>query len=87
MSSVNNITCQVKAMIEAIIGAALVQDCELLGGGILDSLSIIELITSIEAQFGLSLSSEDFTHYNFNSIHAICQLVLSKGQSGETVPK
>ncbi len=87
MNTIEDIMCRVKTMIEAIIGTALVQDCELLGGGVLDSLSTIELITSLEVQFGISLSTEDFTHYNFNSIHAICQLVLSKRQSGEAASK
>lgn len=87
MNSTEDITCRVKAMIEAIIGTALVQDCELLDGGVLDSLSTIELVTLLEAQFGVSLSTEDFTHYNFNSIHAICQLVLSHGQAGKAWSK
>ena len=51
---------------------------DLLDLGILDSLSIVELVTRIEKEFGVRLAADDFTHQNFNSVDAICQLITAK---------
>ncbi len=51
---------------------------DLLDLGILDSLSIVELVTRLEKEFCVRLAADDFTHQNFNSVDAICALVSSK---------
>jgi acyl carrier protein len=49
-------------------------DTGLFSGGLIDSLSVIELISFVEAEIGLSIPPADITLENFDSINRIVRL-------------
>jgi acyl carrier protein len=50
----------------------------LLGLGIIDSVAMVDLIAFLERSFGISVSDDDMTPENFDSIDAIASFVASK---------
>ena len=50
-------------------------DSDLLEGGILDSMKLVELMLSLEQAFGITVSMEDLDIENFRSISRIAGLV------------
>jgi len=48
---------------------------DLLSAGILDSLSILTLVTFIEESFGIQVQDEDVVYDNFKSINAMAEYV------------
>lgn len=50
-------------------------DTELIESGILDSLSILSLVTELEEQFNVEISDEAIIAQNFATIQDIAQLV------------
>lgn len=69
---------QIRAMVAEIAGTELTSDVNLLGSGVLDSLKTMSLVGELEDAFDISLDVEDFTHFNFDSVDAIADLVKSK---------
>lgn len=58
-------------------------DADLIGGGMMDSLALVALITDIEEEFDIELPLDDFDIDAFRSIHSISAFVsgaLSGGQ-------
>ena len=58
--------------------AELADDQPLLVDGIIDSLGIFTLIAFIEKEFGIKIAPEDVVLDNFESVHAISNLVQSR---------
>ncbi len=52
-----------------------------LGTGILDSTGILEMITFIEEQFGVTFLDEELTSENFDSIDRVVAMLLRKNGS------
>lgn len=52
---------------------------DLLGGGILDSLGMMKLITFIEETFNIEVAPEDMVIENFMTVENICEYISSKG--------
>ena len=50
----------------------------LIDDGILDSLQIMQLIMAIAEEFDVEIDGDDIVPENFNSLDAICALVMSK---------
>lgn len=65
-------------LITEIIGRPLEREDELLGTGTLDSMMTMMLVGRLEDEFGISFDADDFTHFNFNSVKAIQELVIRK---------
>ncbi|HKI55042.1 MAG TPA: phosphopantetheine-binding protein [Anaerolineales bacterium] len=51
--------------------AQLDESEDLLGAGILDSLSILKLVAHIDESFGIEIPDEDVVYENFHSLKAI----------------
>lgn len=64
--------------------AAISGDESLLDSGILDSASILELVSFLESRFGIVISDEELLPENFETINAIVALVEAKGGSGSS---
>ena len=47
----------------------------LLDDGILDSLLVMELIDKLEKEFDIKIPPDEFSHYNFNQVTRIEELV------------
>ena len=62
--------------------AAIAADESLLDSGILDSASILELVSFLESRFGIVIPDEELLPENFETIGAIVELVEAKGGSG-----
>lgn len=73
--SITKLKNQIKNIVEKVIEKKVVEEDGLLDNGVLDSLATVRIITEIEDVFNISISNDDFTHYNFNSITAISELV------------
>ncbi len=58
--------------------AVLTDETALLTGGILDSITTLQLVVVIEDRFGVSLRAHEVSVDNFDSIAAIVELVSAK---------
>ena len=50
----------------------------LVDGGILDSLTIIQIITVLMDTFGIEIDADDIVAENFNSLSSLCEMVERK---------
>lgn len=57
---------------------AVSADESLLDSGLLDSASILELVSFLEERFGFVISDEELLPENFETINAIVELVTSR---------
>lgn len=51
---------------------------DLIGGGILDSLDIMEIVSEISDAFGITLSPADIVPANFHSARALWEMIERK---------
>ncbi len=65
-------------LIEQIIGGPMEREDELLETGILDSMQTMQLVTELEAEFGITFEADDLSNFNFNSVDAICSLIEAR---------
>ena len=56
-------------------GAALANDDHLLGKGIVDSLGVMELISFVEDELGVTVADTEVTEQHFGSVNAIARFV------------
>ena len=56
-------------------------ETSLIDDGILDSLQIMQLIMTLTDEFDIDIDGDDIIPENFNSLTAICEMVLSKTAS------
>jgi acyl carrier protein len=54
-------------------------DDRLLEKGVIDSMSIVEMITFIEQEFGVTAMEEDISDANFGSLAGIARFVSERG--------
>ena len=54
----------------------------LINGGVIDSLSVVELIAFIERHYALEFDLEDLVAENFDTLQRIAALVASKQRRG-----
>lgn len=59
-------------------GETLSTDEDLLGGGILDSLGIMKLISYLEREFEIQIPPKDMVIENFIDVNAMCQYITEK---------
>ncbi len=59
--------------------ARLGPDDPLLGGGVLDSMGVMETIEFLHTRFGVTVDDEEITEEHFGTLAAIARLVVSKG--------
>jgi len=53
-------------------------DSSLMEGGIVDSTSILELVSFLESQFGIKIEDHEFIPENLDSLQNITEFVLRK---------
>jgi acyl carrier protein len=58
----------------------LKEDEDLLSAGILDSLSILQLVAFVEESFGIRVQDEDVIYDNFKSINALAGYLQQHSQ-------
>jgi len=71
---------QLKTFIEKHIlnsSESVSADQELLISGLLDSMSVMRLVSFIKDEFSLSVPAQDITIEHFSSINSICQYLES----------
>ncbi|MDC0964611.1 acyl carrier protein [Candidatus Pseudothioglobus singularis] len=66
---------KIKSIIESVIKKELLQDQSLLDDGVLDSLMTLNLIEELEKSFSISIATDEFSHFNFNSVMAINKMI------------
>jgi acyl carrier protein len=57
----------------------LQDDTSLLGGGIVDSMGVMEVVAFLEEEFGVVVADEDVTEENLGSIGAIATYLVERG--------
>jgi D-alanine--poly(phosphoribitol) ligase subunit 2 len=57
------------------------EETNLVDGGILDSFDIVSIISELNDAFDIHIRVTDLKTENFNSLAAICKLVVSKQNS------
>ena len=62
-------------------------DTDLVETGLLDSLTLVELLTQLDETFGVSISTDDLELENFRSIASIARLVDQRMVAVEAVQK
>tara|TARA_B110000261_G_C12898183_1_gene283331 strand:+ start:318 stop:545 length:228 start_codon:yes stop_codon:yes gene_type:complete len=70
---------KIKSIIESITKKNLTQDENLLDDGVLDSLMTLALIEELEESFAVLIPTNEFTHFNFNSIDSISEMLKRIG--------
>jgi len=63
------ILIEINPEVETYDGDALLED------GVITSLDVIEIVTALEDEFGISISAKDITTENMASVDSICRLV------------
>lgn len=71
----DEMTCQIRVMIERITGRIPENQEGLLDNGILDSLTMMDLIIQIEKEFAIHIPNDELTHYNFDSVKNIVAMI------------
>jgi len=66
---------KIKSILEGVLNYDLLQEDDLLTDGVLDSLTTIMVIEELENSFSIVITPEDFTHFNFNSLENISNMV------------
>lgn len=58
-------------------------ETDLLDGGYLDSLMVMELVTTIEARYGVAIDNDAISPQNFRTVAAIAALVAGRDPSDQ----
>jgi acyl carrier protein len=53
-------------------------ETDLLDGGYLDSLMLMELVVTLEEQYGVSVGSDEVSPQNFRSIRSLASFVIQR---------
>ena len=62
-------------ILEKVLDNKLSQVDDLLNSGVLDSLSTVMVIEELESNFSIEIPVSDFTHFNFNSVQNISDML------------
>ncbi len=60
-------------------------DTDLMEAGLLDSLTLVELMTSLEEEFGITISFDEIELDNFRSVERIGEFVRERSKEMELV--
>lgn len=74
----NEIKSYIKDVIEESTGASVDDDTMLFDEEILDSMSILFLISSIESQFDVELPPDEVVQSNYETVERIANYVIGK---------
>lgn len=74
----NFVLKEITAFFTSTTGQALTPECDLIERGVIDSLTMMDLLTFVETTFGIPLDFEDLTPESLGSIDAISDLVASR---------
>jgi acyl carrier protein len=76
---ISETSARLLGVVQRVIGPpvanALTRESRLLDNGFLDSMGLIQLVGDIDAEFGISLRTEDLIFQNFGSVDEIASLV------------
>jgi D-alanine--poly(phosphoribitol) ligase subunit 2 len=62
-------------------------DTDLIATGLLDSLTLVELLAQLEETFGVSISAGDLEFENFRSVASIAEFVVRRAPAPEAARK
>jgi len=61
-----------------LLGHDIGGDTQLLAGGAIDSLGILDIVMFIESSFGIRVSDVDILEENFMTVDALCEFLRQK---------
>ena len=86
MLSEEDVASQVQALLaEKLFVSVESHETDLLAAGILDSLTLVQMLMHLEERFGLRVAVEDLEIEDLRSIHAIARLVARQKHACATV--
>jgi len=86
MLSEEDLATQVQALLaEKLFVTVESHETDLLAAGILDSLTLVQMLMHLEERFGLRVAVEDLEIEDLRSIHAIARLVARQKRGCATV--
>ena len=65
-------------------GTPVTAETDLLAEGLLDSLLVMDLVNSIEREYGVTIDNAEISPRNFRSVRALAALVRSRRAEGGT---
>ena len=86
MLSEEDLASQVQALLaEKLFVTVESHETDLMAAGILDSLTLVQMLMHLEERFGLRVAVEDLEIEDLRSIHAIARLVARQKRGSATV--
>ncbi|SRR5258706_15720280 len=86
MLSEEDVASQVQALlVEKLFVNVESHETDLLAAGILDSLTLVQMLMHLEERFGLRVAVEDLEIEDLRSIHAIARLVTRQKHASAAV--
>lgn len=77
---------EITAFLSSTTGQSLAPDCDLIERGVIDSLTMMDLLTFVETTFDVPLDYDDLTPETLGTIEAITNLIVSRmPQSGDSL--
>ena len=64
-----------RLFVETLNTSAPSPDADLIDGGLLDSLALVELLFALEREFGVTIPLEELDIHSFRSVTSIAELV------------
>lgn len=68
----------IERIIFDLAGRSPLFDEEIIESGLIDSVTVFEMISELEKQFGIDVGVDDLQINNFNSIESICLFLNQK---------
>ncbi|MGY0236997.1 acyl carrier protein [Longispora urticae] len=59
-------------------GGQLTPDSSLLDSGVLDSLSLLQLVAALESRYGITVTDEDLDPDNFETVGSVARLTAAR---------
>lgn len=69
---------EITAFLTSTTGQTLTPECDLIERGVIDSLTMMDLLTFVETTFGVPLDYDDLTPETLGTIDAISTLIASR---------
>lgn len=73
-----NIEAEVLSLVQNLLGAKIQLDEPLFDGGLVDSMTLVDLTLELESQFNVKLSAFEVKKDNFETPRVLAQFILKK---------
>jgi len=79
MPDENELRTAVRAVVSDMVGVPVKDDDPLISSGLIDSLSILKLMSRLETRLGVRIPADNLQPDDFDSVESIIDIVLRHG--------